>query len=215
MFALNLETLILIAGALIGITFGLIGGVSKEARIKYVAISVFGSVLVAFIGISFYAYGYSLEFMLGFLISACLGFLVTFMLGLEYRKRRDKLWIKFMPSIYGPSRWEVQQIQSNMPKIDAELILQGNRFFGYKIKISIKMKNISGVTLNDLFSALKISDLNLKKKEKEVLRDLPNLVQNEEREFHLSKRIGWSTKYAVDLRISRNRVLLAEFHWTF
>jgi len=214
MVLLDLETMLPLAGTLLGITFGLVSGVSKEEKIKQIAMSVFGTIIVAFIGVSFYAYGYSLEVLLGFLIWSFIGFIPTFIIGLGYRRRRDRPWISVMPSLEGPDRWEVEEIRKNAPKIDAELTTIYNIFLGYKVEISLKMQNVSDVTLDDLCASLKISDLKLKKKEKERFHDLPNLVPTEEREYTISERIGRSRNHAVDLRIIRNRVLLAEFHWT-
>lgn len=214
MVLLDLETMLPLTGILLGITFGLISGVSREEKIKQIAISVFGTIIVAFIGVSFYAYGYSLEVLLGFLMWSFIGFIPTFIIGLGYRRRRDRPWIRVMPSLDGPSRWEVREIEENAPKIDAELKTIFNIFLGYKVEILLKMKNVSDVTLDDLCAFLKISDLKLKKKEKERFHDLPNLVPTEQREYTMSERIGRSLNHAVDLRITRNRVLLEEFHWT-
>ena len=214
MVLLDLETMLPLAGILLGITFGLVSGVSREEKIEQIAISVFGTIIVAFIGVSFYAYGYSLEVLLGFLMWSFIGFILTFVIGLGYRRRRDRPWVRAMPSLWGRDRWEVEEIEKNAPKIDAELTTIHNIFLGYKIEISLKMQNVSDVTLDDLCAFLKISDLKLKKKEKERFHDLPNLVPNEEREYTISERIGRSLNHAVDLRIIRNRVLLGEFHWT-
>jgi len=214
MVLLDLETALPLAGTLLGITFGLVSGVSREEKIKQIAISVFGAIVVAFIGVSFYAYGYSLEVLLGFLIWSFIGFIPTFIIGLGYRRRRDRPWIGVMPSLRGPDRWEVEEIQRNAPKVDAGLTTIYNIFLGYKVEISLKMKNVSDVILDDLYASLKISDLKLGKKEKERFHDLPNLVPTEEREYTISERIGRSQNHAVDLRIIRNRVLLKEFHWT-
>ena len=82
-----------------------------------------------------------------------------------------------------------------------------------KVEVSLKIKNISNVTLDDLYASLKVSDLNLKKKEKKRFHELPNLVPTEEREYKISERIGRSKNRALDLKIIRNRVLLGEFHW--
>lgn len=213
---LDLETMLPLAGVLLGITFGVLSGVSREEKIKQASISVFGAVIVAFIGISFYAYGYSLEVLLGFLIWSFIGFIPTFLIGLGYRRRRDRGGggVALMPSLRGLDEWEVMEVQKNAPKVDAELVAIHNIFLGYKIEISLKVKNVSNVILNDLHTSLKISDLRLKKKEKEWLHDLPNLVPNEERKYLISERIGRSRNHAVDLRIIRSQVLLAEFHWT-
>ena len=119
-----------------------------------------------------------------------------------------------MPSLRGPDSWEVSEIQKNAPKIDAELATIYNIFLGYKVEISLKMQNVSDVILDDLCASLKISDLKLKKKEKKRFHYLPNLVPTEKREYKISERIGRSRNHAVDLRIIRNRVPLAEFHWT-
>jgi len=214
MVLLDLETAISLAGTLLGITFGLVSGVSREEKIKQIAISVFGTIIVAFIGVSFYAYGYSLEVLLGFLIWSFIGFIPTFIIGLGYRRRRDKPWIDVMPSLWGPDSWEVREIQKNAPKIDAELTTIYNIFLGYKVEISLKMHNVSNVILDDLYASLKISNLKLENKEKERFHHLPNLVPTEKREYTISERIGRSRNHAVDLRIIRNRVLLKEFHWT-
>ena len=76
------------------------------------------------------------------------------------------------------------------------------------------MRNVSRETLDNLHASLKVTDLGLKKKEKEQFKDLPNLVPTEEREYTISERIGRSGKHAIDLEIIRNRVLLSEIHWT-
>lgn len=185
-----------------------------QEKIKQIAISVFGTIIVAFIGVSFYAYGYSLEVLLGFFIWSFIGFIPTFIIGLGYRRRRDRPWIGVMPSLWGPDSVEVMEIQKNAPKIDAELTTIYNIFLGYKVEISLKMQNVSDVILDDLYVSLKISDLKLKKKEKKRFHDLPNLVPTEERKYTISERIGRSRNHAVDLKIIRNRVLLTEFHWT-
>lgn len=215
MFPLNVETALPLAGILLGMTFGLVSAISKEEKVKYVAISVFGTIIVAFCGISFYAYGYSLEVLLAFFIWSCVGFIPTFIIGLGYRRRRDRGWSMLIESpFYHPDRWEIEEIQRNAPKTEAELRITGNLFFGYKIEISLKIKNVSEETLDRLHASLKVSDLGLKKKEKEQFKDLPNLLPNEERKYTISEKIGRTGKYAIDLRIIKRKVLLAEFHWT-
>jgi len=205
-----------IAGILLGITFGLISGISREEKIKHIAISVFGTIIAAFLGINLYAYGYSqLEVLLGFLVWSCIGFIPTFMICLGYRRRKDRPWVALMPSpFYQPDSWEIAEIQQNAPKVEADLRIIGNLLFGFKIKISLKMRNVSKETLDNLHASLKVTDLGLEKKEKEQFKDLPNLVPTEEREYIISERIGRSGKYAIDLRIIRNKVLLSEIHWT-
>ena len=214
MFSFNLETMLALAGILLGITFGLVSGISREEKVKYVSISVFGSVIVAFTGISFYAYGYSLEVLLGFLIWSCIGFISSFILGLGYRRRRDKLHFATIPSLWGPSPSKIREIEGNAPEIKAKLWTGENPLLGDRIKISIRIHNVSDVILDDLYAILKVTDLDLKKKEKELLKDLPNLVPDEEREYMINQKIGRYDRYTVDLRVMRNRVLLEEFHWT-
>ena len=211
MFPFDLEPTL--SGVLLGITFGLVSGISKEEKVKQIAVSAFGAIVVAFLGISFYAYGYSLNVLLEFLIWSCTGFILTFLIGLGYRRRRDKPFFGFF-NLDGPSSWEIAEIQRNAPKIDANLKTVGNLLLGFKIVILLKMQNTSEDTLDELHASLKISDLGLKKKGKERFKDLPNLVPTEEREYTISERIGRSGNYAIDLRIIRNRVLLGEFHWT-
>ncbi len=211
MSLIGLEITLPLSGMLIGITFGLLCGISKEEKIKYTAISVFGTILVAFMGISFYAYGYSLEVLLGFLIWSFIGFIPTFIIGLGYRRRRDTSGA-FV--ISRPSRWEIEEIKQNPPKINVELVTFRHILFGYTIEIFLKMKNTLDITLEDISVYLKISDLYLKKKIKERDHVLPNLVPAEEREYKIRKRIGRYQGFAVDLRILREGVLIGEFHWT-
>jgi len=212
MFPFDLEPTL--SGILLGIAFGLVCGISKEEKVKQIAVSAFGAIVVAFLGISFYAYGYtSLNVLLEFLSWSCAGFILMFLIGLGYRRRRDKPFIGFL-NLEGPSSWETDEIQRNAPKIDAELTTTINLFLGRKIVITLKMQNASRETLNKLHASLRISDMSLKKKTKELFKDLPNLVPTEEREYTISERIGRSGNYAIDMRIIRNRVLLAEFHWT-
>jgi hypothetical protein len=109
---------------------------------------------------------------------------------------------------------EIAEIQRNAPKTNVELRTIGNLLLGRKIVISLKMQNTSKETLDKLHVSLKISDLSLRNKEKERLKDLPNLVPTEEREYTISERIGRSGNFAIDLRITRNRVLLGESYWT-
>jgi hypothetical protein len=48
----------MLSGILLGITFGLVCGISKEReRVKQIAVSVFGAIIVAFLGINLYVYG--------------------------------------------------------------------------------------------------------------------------------------------------------------
>ena len=202
-----------LSGALLGITFGLLCGVSREERVKQIAVSVFGAIIVAFLGINLYVYGYSLDVFLEFIFWACVGFIPTFLIGLAYRRRRDKPYIGFL-NLWGPSPSEIAEIQRNAPKIDPNLKTAYNLFLGLKIVILLKIQNTSEDTLDKLYASLKISDLGLKKKEKERFKDLPNLVPKEEREYTITERIWRSGNYAIDLRIIRNRVLLGEFHWT-
>jgi len=216
MFSINLEILLPLAGIVSGLTFGLISGVSKEEKIKHIAISVFGTISAAFLGAGFIVYGYSkLEIFLWFLFWSCLGFVLAFLLGLCYRRRRDR-WVVTTgwSPFYQPSRLEREQIKRNAPKVKAVLRTKGNILFGYKVEISLKLLNSSEEILDDLYLALKISDLSLTKKDKEVIKDLPNLVPKEEREYAISEKIGRTGKYAVDLRILRRKVLLWEIHWT-
>lgn len=214
MFTLNLEDMLAIAGILLGVTFGIIGGISREEKVKYISISVFRSILVAFAGISFIAYGYSLEILLGFMIWSCLGFISTFIIGLTYRRKRDKPFFGVLPNLWGPGSLEIDQIKRNAPEVEPRLRIIGNFILGFKIEISVKIKNSSPDILDKLYVSLKISDLHLKKKEKTKFKDLPNIVQNETREFTISERMSRFGKYAIDLEIIRNRVLLEEFHWT-
>jgi len=211
MFPFDLEPTV--SGVLLGITFGLVSGISKEEKVKQIAVSVFGAIIVAFLGINLYVYGYSLDVFLEFLLWSCTGFILTFLIGLSYRRCRDKPFFGFL-NLDGPSSWEIAEIQRNAPKIDANLKPAGNLLFGFKIVILLKMQNTSEYILDELRASLKISDLGLKKKGKERFKDLPNLVPTEEREYTISERIGRSGNYAIDLRIIRNRVLLWEFHWT-
>jgi len=203
----------MLSGILLGITFGLVCGISKEERVKQIAVSVFGAIIVAFLGINLYVYGYSLDVFLEFLIWSCTGFILTFLIRLSYRRRRDKPFIDFL-NLDGPSSWEIAEIQQNAPKTNVELRTIGNLLLGRKTVISLKMQNTSKETLDKLHVSLKISDLSLRNKEKERFKDLPNLVPTEEREYIISERIGRSGNFAIDLRITRNRVLLGEFYWT-
>ena len=57
----NLEIILPLSGLMLGISLGMIGGFSREEKVRIASISTFGAINVAFIGISFYAYGYSLE----------------------------------------------------------------------------------------------------------------------------------------------------------
>jgi len=78
---LSLDLSVIVSGIMIGSTFGLIAGFSREEKIRYIAISVFGGVLVAALG-GLYAYGASqLEVLLSFLFWSCLGFLMVFTVG--------------------------------------------------------------------------------------------------------------------------------------
>jgi hypothetical protein len=88
MFPFDLEPML--SGALFGITFGLLFGISREERIKYIAVSVFGAIIVAFLEINVRLYGYSLDVFFEFLIWSCVGFIVMSLIGLYYRKRGDK-----------------------------------------------------------------------------------------------------------------------------
>ena len=209
----DLGTALPLAGGLLGITFGLVSGVSKEARIKEIAISAFGTIIVAFIGVSFYAYGYSLEVLISFLIWSFIGFTSTFIAGRCYRCWRDR--IQVTTGLSGPpTLWEEMEIQKSAPKINAKLEVSYNIFLGYKIEISLEMENASNVTLDNLTASLKIAELKLKKKEKRRFYDLPNLLPNEKRKYVISERIGRSINKAIDLRINRKGILLEEIHWT-
>lgn len=208
----DLGTALPLAGGLLGITFGLVSGVSREVRIKEIAISTFGTILVAFVGVSFYAYGYSLEVLLSFLVWSFIGFISTFIAGLSYRSWKDRVWAVTIPS--PPTPWEEMEIRKNAPKIDAKLEVSYNIFLGYKIEISWEMKNASNVTLDHLTASLKITELKLKKKEKIKFYNLPNLLPNEKRKYVISERIGRSINHAIDLRINRKGVPLEEIHWT-
>ena len=214
MLNLSSEVMLALAGTLLGITFGIVGGISKEEKVRYTAISAFGAIIVAFMGISFIGYGYTLEALFSFLIWSCIGFIMTFIIGLGYRRWRDRPFIGFFPNPLGPTSREMKDIMRNAPNIEAKHRIVGNFLFGFKIEIALKIKNISQTILDDLHLSLKISDLLLKKKEKTKFKDLPNIVQNEEREFMITERIGRFGKYAIDMKIIRNRVLLQEFHWT-
>ncbi|MBS7635809.1 hypothetical protein KEJ37_00445 [Candidatus Bathyarchaeota archaeon] len=208
----DLGTALPLAGGLLGITFGLVSGVSKEVRIKQIAISAFGTIIVAFTGVSFYAYGYSLEVLLNFLICSFIGFIATYIAGLGYRSWKDRPWATTIPS--PPTPWEEMEIQKNAPKIYAKLEVYYNIFLGYKIEISLVMKNALNVILDHLGASLKITEFKLKEKEKIRFYDLPNLLPSEERKYVISERIGRSLNHAIDLKINRKGVLLEEIHWT-
>jgi hypothetical protein len=215
MFPLNLEILLPLTGILFGITFGLLGGISREEKIKYIIISVFGTITTTFCGAGFIVYGYSkLEVLLWFIFWSCLGFSSAFLVGLAYRKRKNRIQVSTgLSPFYHPSPRERREIERNTPKVKAELETTGNLLFGYKIEISLRMQNISEEILDKLYASLKISDLSLKKKERSVFKRLPNLIPKEEREYKISEKIGRSGNYAVDLRILRSKVPLWEFHW--
>lgn len=86
----NLEIILPLSGLMLGIALGMIGGFSREEKVRISSISTFGVINVAFIGISFYAYGYSLDVPLWFLFCSSLSFVVMFMLGVYYHKQQQK-----------------------------------------------------------------------------------------------------------------------------
>lgn len=88
MFPFELEPML--SGLLVGITFGLVSGISREERVKQVAITSYAAVLVAFFGIAFYFYGYSLDVLFEFPIWSSIGFILAFLIVLGYRKQADK-----------------------------------------------------------------------------------------------------------------------------
>ena len=95
MFPFDLEPML--SGISLGITFGLVFGISREEKVKWVASRVFGTIIVAFLAIHFYAYGYSLDVPLEFLIWSCIGFILAFLVALGYRKRGDKpVFVKYL-----------------------------------------------------------------------------------------------------------------------
>jgi hypothetical protein len=211
MFAISLEVMLVLAGILIGITFGTVSGISSEEKMKYTAITVFGTIIVAFTGISYFAYGYSLEVLLILAIFSCIGFTPSYLAGLGYRGWKYK---PYFSVIHSPTDWEIEEASRNPPKIDAELKVLGNRIFGLKIQISLVINNITKIFLDDIGLQLKISDLTLKKEETVIYKDLPNIVQNEKRPFVITQGISRKGKVAIDLTIKRKSVNLGEFHWT-
>jgi hypothetical protein len=88
MFPFELEPML--SGLLLGITFGLVSGISREEKVKQVAISSLAAVIIGFFGIAFYRYGYSLGILFEFPIWLSIGFIIVFLIVLGYRKREGK-----------------------------------------------------------------------------------------------------------------------------
>jgi hypothetical protein len=85
----ELTIILPLAGITVGIAFGAICGFLVEMKIRIAAISGFVAIVGPFTGISFYAYGYSLDIPLLFIFLSCLSFIVVFAVGSYYHKQKN------------------------------------------------------------------------------------------------------------------------------
>jgi hypothetical protein len=85
----ELTIILPLSGIMVGIVFGAICGFLVEIKVRIAAISGFVAIVVAFTGISFYAYGYSLEIPLWFIFLSCLSFIIVFSVGSCYHKQKN------------------------------------------------------------------------------------------------------------------------------
>jgi len=205
-----------ITGILLGVTFGLIGGVSKEEKIKYITISAFGGILAAAFGGGLYAYGPGqLEILLSFIFWSCLGYMPMYLIGLSYRKRRERSLSEafaFVPAERGSI--EERQILRHIPKVNSKLEIRRKWFFGFNVVIPFTIKNTTQIEIDDLKAILKIKDRTLRRKEKIVIKDLVNLFPEETKNYTISEKLGRTYKnHSIILSIDRRGVTLEEFHW--
>jgi len=209
----DFDTMLTLAGVLIGIVFGFVCGTCHEEKNRVIVISTFGTVIVAFMGINFYAYGQSLGVLFILVVESCFGFVGPFVGVLIYRRWRKKT---FYVSTGAPF-WKVHpieemEIKKNAPKVDAKANIFYNILLGHKVEILLRLRNESKIILDQLSAKLIITDLRLEKK-KETFRDLPNLLPGEEREFSIIEKIGRSFNHLVALEIWRKGIKIIEAHW--